>query len=56
MMKSNLASGILRALVYAQVLLCFAGAATVLVHDRDEPQSVASETSAPSSADAGVRL
>ncbi|MBS3648130.1 hypothetical protein KEU06_05745 [Pseudaminobacter sp. 19-2017] len=55
-MKSDFAAGILRVLVYAQVLLCFAGAATVFIRDRDEPQSVAIGTSVPSSSEAGVRL
>ena len=55
-MKSNLAASILRALVYAQVLLCFAGAATVFMRDHDHPQSVASGTSVPASAEGGVPL
>jgi hypothetical protein len=37
-MKSNLATGVLTALVYTQVILCFAGVATVLLRDRGEPQ------------------
>lgn len=54
-MKTNIASGVLTALIYAQVVLCFAGAATVLLRDRVQPQHVASETEAPTAA-AGVRL
>ena len=46
-MKSNLAARILTALVYAQVVLCFAGAATVLLRDRIEPQHVAIDSDAP---------
>jgi hypothetical protein len=55
-MKSNVASGVLTALIYVQVLLCFAGAATVLLRDRPEPQSMASETAAPAPAASAVRL
>ncbi|MDQ6432778.1 hypothetical protein RB623_01770 [Mesorhizobium sp. LHD-90] len=55
-MKTNVASGVLTALIYAQVVLCFAGAVTVLMRDRDaSPQHVASEAEAPA-ASAGVRL
>lgn len=54
-MKTNIASGVLTALIYAQVMLCFAGAATVLLRDRVQPQHVASETEIPA-ASAGVRL
>jgi hypothetical protein len=47
-MKSNLATGILAALVYTQVVLCFAGVATVLLRDRIEPQQrVSVEAEAP---------
>ena len=55
-MKSNVAPGVLTALIYVQVLLCFAGAATVLLRDRVEPQSLASETAAPAPAATAVRL
>lgn len=54
-MKTNIASGVLTALIYAQVVLCFAGAATVLLRDHAQPQHVASETERPA-ASAGVRL
>lgn len=54
-MKTNFASGVLTALIYAQVVLCFAGAATVLLRDRVQLQHVASETETPA-ASAGVRL
>ena len=37
-MKSNLAAGVLTALVYAQVILCFAGVATVLLRNRADAQ------------------
>ena len=53
-MKTNIASGVLTALIYVQVVLCFAGAATVLLRDRLQPQHVASET--VPAATAGVRL
>ena len=55
-MKSNLAAGILSALVYAQIVLCFAGAATVFMRDRAEPQNVASEADVPTSTEVAVRL
>lgn len=55
-MKTNGASGVLTALVYVQVMLCFAGAATVLLRDRAEPQNVASETAAPVHTTTAVRL
>ncbi len=43
-MRSNRAAGVLTALIYVQVMLCFVGAATVLLRDRIGPQHVASET------------
>ncbi len=54
-MKTNFASGVLTALIYAQVVLCFAAAGTVLLRDRVQLQHVASETEAPT-ASSGVRL
>jgi hypothetical protein len=54
-MKTNIASGVLTALIYAQIALCFAGAATVLLRADVQPQHMASETETPS-ASAGVRL
>jgi len=54
-MKSNVASGVLTALIYVQVILCFAGAATVLLRDRPYAQSIAAETAAPAPA-AAIRL
>lgn len=59
-MKSNLAVGILSALVYLQVVLCIAGAATVLMRDHTEPrtspQSLAGGTEGPVVTTAAVRL
>ncbi|WP_165816145.1 hypothetical protein [Kumtagia ephedrae] len=52
-MNSKLASGVLTALIYVQVVLCFAGAATVLLRDRVSAQNVAAETVVPADA---VRL
>jgi hypothetical protein len=55
-MKSNIASGVLTALIYAQVLLCFAGAATVLWRERVQSQNVASESVVPTSTPTAIRL
>jgi hypothetical protein len=53
-MKSNLATGVLTALVYTQVILCFAGVATVLLRDRaDTQQHITVEAEAPA---ATIRL
>jgi hypothetical protein len=53
-MKSNLATGVLTALVYTQVILCFAGVATVLLRDRAEAQHhITVEAEAPA---ATIRL
>ena len=55
-MKSNVAAGVLTALVYAQVALCFAGAATVLLRDRIEAQHVAVGADGPVTTGKTVRL
>jgi len=55
-MKSNVAAGVLTALVYAQVALCFAGAATVLLRDRIEAQHVAVGADGPVTTAKTVRL
>ena len=53
-MKSNLATGVLTALVYTQVILCFVGVATVLLRERAESQHrVTVEAEAPA---ATIRL
>lgn len=55
-MKSNVASGVLTALVYVQIMLCFAGAATVLLRDRVDAQHVASGVDGPVTTPKSVRL
>lgn len=55
-MRSNRAAGVLTALIYVQVLLCFVGAATVLLRDRIDQQYVASDTDVPGAGTPAVRL
>ena len=55
-MRSNRAAGVLTALIYVQVMLCFVGAATVLLRDRVDTQHVASETEVPVAGTPAVRL
>lgn len=55
-MRSNRAAGVLTALIYVQVMLCFVGAATVLLRDRVDQQHVASGTDTPATGTAPVRL
>jgi hypothetical protein len=42
-MTSKMASRLLTALVYAQIALCFAGAASVLMRDRADAPQMATE-------------